>query len=119
MSVRGFAKSFILFFLKPFHINKDTRLQNIDVCEDIFAVKKVIVCICKKTSHNYPTITGKNFDVFSKNSADNAKKSLHLIATRSSFFGGICLIISQIFFSVGRKHPHIKATRMAKSEPMI
>ena len=79
----------------------------------------MIVCICKKTSHNYPTITGKNFDVFSKNSADNAKKSLHLIATRSSFFGGICLIISQIFFSVGRKHPHIKATRMAKSEPMI
>ena len=48
MSVRGFAKSFILFFLKPFHINKDTRLQNIDVREDIFAVKKVIVCICKK-----------------------------------------------------------------------
>ena len=27
MSVRGFAKKFMLFFLKPFHINKDTRLQ--------------------------------------------------------------------------------------------
>ena len=66
MSVRGFAKSFILFFLKPLHINKDTRFQNIDDCEDIFAVKKVIVCICKKTSHNYPTIKGKNFDVFPK-----------------------------------------------------
>ena len=66
MSVRGFAKSFILFFLKPFHISKDTRLQNIDVCEDIFAIKKVIVCLIIKSSHNYPTITGKNFDVFPK-----------------------------------------------------
>ena len=66
MSVRGFAKSFILFFLNPLHINKDTRLQNIDVCEDIFAVKKVIVCLLKRSSHNYPTIEGKNFDVFPK-----------------------------------------------------
>ena len=30
MSVRGFAKSFILFFFKPLHINKDMRFQNID-----------------------------------------------------------------------------------------
>lgn len=66
MSVHGFAKSFILFFFKPLHINKDTRLQNIDVCENVFAVKKVIVCIYKKPSHNYPTIEGKNFDVFPK-----------------------------------------------------
>ena len=56
----------LYFFLKPFHINKDTRFQNIDVCENVFAVKKVIVCICKKPSHNYPTIKGKNFDVFPK-----------------------------------------------------
>ena len=48
VSVHGFAKSFIFFFFKPLHINKDTRFQNIDVCEDIFAVKKVIVCLCKK-----------------------------------------------------------------------
>ena len=48
MSVRGFAKSFMLFIFKLFYISKDTRFQNIDVCEDIFAVKKVIVCLCKK-----------------------------------------------------------------------
>ena len=35
VSVHGFAKSFIFFFFKPLHINKDTRFQNIDVCEDI------------------------------------------------------------------------------------
>ena len=76
VSVRGFAKSFILFFLNPLHINKDTRLQNIDVCEDIFAVKKVIVCLSKRSSHNYPTITGKNFDVFPK---------IHLTIRKSPF----------------------------------
>ena len=36
----------VLYFFKPLHINKDTRLQNIDVCEEILW-KKVIVCLCK------------------------------------------------------------------------
>ena len=58
------------------NMSKDTKLQNIDVCEDIFAIKKVIVCLIIKSSHNYPTITGKNFDVFPK---------IHLTTRKSPF----------------------------------
>lgn len=66
MSVHGFAKSFILFFLKPFHISKDTRFKNIDVSKIFLRSKKLLCAFVKKPSHNYPTITGKNFDVFPK-----------------------------------------------------
>ena len=36
-------KVLYFFFLKPFHINKDTRFQNIDAYEDFFWYGKAIV----------------------------------------------------------------------------
>ena len=41
-------------------------------------------------------------------------KAPHLVATKSGDFGGISLIMLQIFICGKVTHPHIKATRMAK-----
>ena len=63
------------------------RFQNIDAYEDIFAVKKVIVGLCKKV----PLIITRQLKAktltFFQNSSDDTKKSLHLIATKSGVFG--------------------------------
>ena len=46
-------------------------------------------------------------------------KAPHLVATKSGDFGGISLIMLQIFICGKVTHPHIKATRTAKSKPLI
>ena len=63
------------------------RFQNIDAYEDFFGTERRLCAFVKRSSHNYPTIEGKNFDVFPKNSTDTMKKFPHLIATKSCVFG--------------------------------
>lgn len=96
MSVHGFAKISCIFISKSLHISKDTRSQNIDVREDIFLSQKWLFAFVKESLHNYPTIKGKNFDVFPK-SYLTTRKLPSLNSHEKQVFWGSVFIIPQIF----------------------